>query len=65
VRHRTVDFDVREVEPGRWRWIIYTSDGTVRDPAVYRSRERAVEACHAEINDGIERARIQAVRRRS
>jgi uncharacterized protein YigE (DUF2233 family) len=23
VKHRTVEYDVQEVQPGRWRWDIY------------------------------------------
>jgi hypothetical protein len=55
VKHRTVDYDVREAEPGLWRWSIHPGNGIVQGFSVYRTRERAVAACHAEINDGIER----------
>lgn len=57
VLHRTVQYDVQEVEPGLWRWNIFPGNRTVEGPAKYRSRELAVEACHYEINDGIERTR--------
>jgi hypothetical protein len=59
MKHRTVDFDVREVEPGLWHWNIYPGNHLIRGPAKYRSRELAVEACLSEINDGIERTRLQ------
>lgn len=60
MKHRTIDYDVQEVEPGHWRWVIRPGNGMVLGPAKYYSRERAIEACHGEINDGIERTRIQA-----
>jgi hypothetical protein len=62
VKHRTIDYDVQEVEPGLWRWNIYPSNQKVQGPAAFPTRERAVEACHAEINNGIERTRVQGAR---
>jgi hypothetical protein len=61
VFHRTVAFDVQEVEPGLWRWNIFPGNRVIQGPAHFRTRERAVEACHREINDGIERTRRQAI----
>jgi hypothetical protein len=61
--HRTVEYDVQEVQPGLWRWNIHPGDKTVQGPAKFRSRELAVEACHGEINNGIERTRRQGARR--
>ena len=58
--HRTVKYDVQEVQPRRWRWIIYPGNRVVSGPDKFRSRELAVEACLREINDGIERTRRQA-----
>ena len=55
--HRTVEYDVKEVQPGLWRWNIYPGNRTVQGPVKFRSRELAVEACRGEINDGIERTR--------
>ncbi len=46
--HRTVQYDVQEVEPGVWRWNIYAGNRSVQGPAGFRSRELAVEACHGE-----------------
>jgi hypothetical protein len=62
VKHRTVDYDVQEVQPGRWRWNIYPGNSKVQGPAKFRTRELAVEACHYEINDGIVRTRRAAAR---
>lgn len=58
--HRTVQYEVQEVQPGRWRWNIYPGDGKVQGPVKFRTRELAVEACMIEINDGIERTRRAA-----
>jgi hypothetical protein len=60
VKHRTVDYDAQEVEPGLWRWKIFLGDRVVQGPPHFRTRERAVEACLGEINDGIERTRRRA-----
>jgi hypothetical protein len=57
VIHRTVSYDVQEVEPGLWRWNIYPGNRMVEGPPNFRTRELAVEACLSEINDGIERTR--------
>ena len=63
MKHRTVDYDVQEVQPGLWRWNIYSGNHKVQGPTEFRTRERAVEACHAEINNGIERTLMQSARR--
>ena len=55
MKHRTVDYDVQEVQPGLWRWNIYPGNRHIQGRPQFRSRELAVAACHAEINDGIER----------
>jgi hypothetical protein len=56
MKHRTIDYDVQEVQPGLWRWsIIPGNRATVQGPPEFRTRERAVAACLAEINNGIER----------
>ena len=54
MNHRTVEYDVQEVQPGRWRWDIYPIGQTVLGPPKFRTREQAVSACIEEINDGIE-----------
>jgi hypothetical protein len=56
MHHRTVQYDVQEVQPGLWRWNIFPGDRQVQGPARFRTREMAVEACQHEINDGIERS---------
>ncbi|WP_139069971.1 hypothetical protein [Tardiphaga robiniae] len=50
--HRTVEYDVKEVEPGLWRWNIYPGNRTVRGPVKFRSRELAVEASMAKSTTG-------------
>ena len=61
MKHRTIEYDVREIEPGRWRWSISPGSRIVQGLDEYRSRERAVEACIGEINNGIERSRTRNV----
>jgi hypothetical protein len=60
VKHRDVDFDVEEAQPGRWRWTIYPkmkgAPRAVGQPK-YRTRELAVEASIEEINNAFERAK--------
>jgi len=58
MKHRTIDYTVAEVEPGRWRWTIHAGADVVGEPR-HRTRELAVEACIGEINNGIERTRTQ------
>jgi hypothetical protein len=61
LKHRTVEFEARQAQPGRWRWIIQPPQGrAVVGPAKFATRERAVEACIEEINNGIERGRRSA-----
>lgn len=57
MKHRTVDYDVEEVQPGRWRWIIYPPDRAIQGASEFPTREQAVAACMEEINNGIERTR--------
>jgi hypothetical protein len=60
VKHRGVDFDVEEDQPGLWRWKIYPkieAGPKVIGEAKYRSREAAVASCIDEINSGLERTR--------
>jgi hypothetical protein len=62
MKHRTVDYDVQEVEPGLWCWNIYPEGRTVQGPPHFRTREKAVEAYIEEINNGIERTRHAVAR---
>lgn len=57
MKHRTIDYDVEEVEPGLWRWNIFPGNRKVQGQPHFRTRERAVSACIEEINNGIERTR--------
>jgi hypothetical protein len=59
VLHRTIEYNVQEIEPGLWRWTIYPGNRTVQGPVKFRTRELAVESCQGEINNGIERTRRQ------
>jgi hypothetical protein len=59
--HRTIEYNVAEVQPGRWRWIILAGSGAVGEPR-HLTRERAVAAAIEEINNGIERTRLRAAR---
>jgi hypothetical protein len=59
VKHRSIDYDVEEIEPRRWRWIIdpkKEDEPKVVGEAKFRTREAAVAACMEEINNGIERS---------
>ena len=60
MKHRTIDYAVTEVEPGRWGWTIDAGVSVVGEPR-HRTRELAVEACINEINNGIERTRASKV----
>jgi hypothetical protein len=67
LKHRNVDYTVYEIEPGRWRWVIY-SDGEAGSKVTtshrtFRKREAAVAACIGEIENALERRR-QAPRRK-
>jgi hypothetical protein len=60
MEHCTVKYEVREIEPSKWVWIILPADGTpVISPTRFPARERAVAGCIEEINNGIERTRAQ------
>ena len=61
MKHRDIEFDIKEIEPHKWGWTIYQK--IEKGPKVvgetrYRSREQAVAACKKEIGralDGEER----------
>jgi hypothetical protein len=42
MKHRTVDYDVEEVQPGRWRWINRGAGLAVFIPAVIPGNARTV-----------------------
>ena len=52
MRYQGIDFDIVEVEPSKWRWIIYqkiASDPAIRDQTSYDTREEALIACRQAI----------------
>jgi hypothetical protein len=56
MKHGNVDYEVEEDRPGMWRWVIHVEAGLkLFGEPKYRSREAAVAACIAEINDAHER----------
>ncbi len=55
--HRTVKYDIQEVEPGLWFWTIYQGNRVIRGPDQFHSYAAAVTSCRNEINNGIERSR--------
>jgi len=60
MEHRSVKYEVREIEPLRWAWIILPASGRpVISDDLFPTRERAIEQCIAEINNGIERTRTR------
>ena len=61
MEYRSVNYEVREIEPLRWAWIILPAIGRpVISGDLFLTREKAVEDCIAEINNGIERTRTRA-----
>jgi hypothetical protein len=59
--HRTIEYSVAEIQPGRWRWTILAGVGAMGEPR-HLTREAAVAAAIEEINNGIERTRHKAGR---
>jgi hypothetical protein len=58
MEHRSIRYEVREIEPNQWVWIILPADASsFRSSGFYRTRELAIEACIGEINNGLERSR--------
>ena len=56
MRYRDIDFDINEVEPSQWRWVIYqkiASDPAIRDKTFYDTRDEALIACQRAIDDRI------------
>jgi len=66
MKHQGVDYDVREDQPGLWRWIIRSpiEQGGLKvvGDARHRTREAAVASAIQEINNGFERSRTNAAR---
>ena len=60
MKHRHVEYTVREIEPRQWQWHIFPRGQpgpVVTSPGKFPSREAAVQACIEEINNGLERTR--------
>jgi hypothetical protein len=58
VKHRNIDYDAEQVEPGKWRWKIYPkieAGPKVIGEALFGSRDAAIAACIVEINSGLDR----------
>jgi hypothetical protein len=54
VERRGIYFDIVEVEPTKWRWIIYqriASDPAIRDQTSYDTRDEAIIACQRAIDE--------------
>jgi hypothetical protein len=54
MQHRDIDFDIVEVEPSKWRWVIYqkiASDPAIRDQTSFDTRDEAIIACRKVIED--------------
>jgi hypothetical protein len=55
MRYRSIDFDVEEVSPDKWRWKIYASEfspNITGDPE-YVSRDAAIGGCIQKIDEEI------------
>jgi hypothetical protein len=63
VKHRDVDYTVRELGPRRWHWHIFPpgqASPIVTSDHNFSSRERAVEACLGEINNCLTRIALRS-----
>ena len=57
MKHRSIDFDVEEIGPSKWRWKIYPKievGPKVIGETLLASRDAAIAACIVEINDGLD-----------
>ena len=52
MKHQSVKFDVRQIEPSIWIWIIFQVDPIISADR-FPTREGAVAACVEEINKGL------------
>ena len=60
MEHRSVKYDVRQIDPGKWIWIILKTDpNPIISADRFPTRELAVAACIEEINNGTERPRTR------
>jgi hypothetical protein len=54
VRYQDIDFDIVEVGPSKWQWIIYqkiASEPAIRDQTSYDTQDEALIACRQAIVD--------------
>jgi hypothetical protein len=57
MKHRNIEFDVEEAEPHKWRWKIYPkaeAGPKIIGGQLFDTRTEAMEACIAEINEGLD-----------
>jgi hypothetical protein len=63
MKHRSIDYDVEEIEPGKWGWKIYQKieaevigEGRfeVTSESRFASRHAAIAAYITQIDDGLE-----------
>ena len=60
MEHQSIRYEVRQIEPSKWMWIIFPAGGEpVISDARFPRREGAVAAAIDEINNGIERTRTR------
>jgi hypothetical protein len=53
MEHRSIKYDVRQIELSKWIWIIRTADGgPIIDENRFPNREMAIAAAVEEINSG-------------
>jgi hypothetical protein len=58
MKYRSINFDVEEAGPHKWRWKIYPKiedAPKIVGGELFDSRNSAIEACLAEIDTGIEK----------
>jgi hypothetical protein len=56
MKHRSIDFDIEEVAPHKWRWKIYPEiedAPKIVGGELFDSRTSAIEACFTEIDTGL------------
>jgi hypothetical protein len=55
MRYRSIDFDVEEVSPNKWRWKIFANNDSpdITGDREYLSRDAAIGGCIQKIDDEI------------
>ena len=56
MKHRNIDYGIREISPTEWEWTIYPKkeDGAIVRRNVTGTREQAEAACKREIDAGLD-----------